>query len=192
MAFPERRTVDTVLTTALLAAVAVGIYFARRVILIFVFAILFTYLLDPVVKFLQRHSLFFRNLRGPAVVEVYLGFVLLVALAGYTFAPSLARSTARVLDEAPGFLNSLSTGDIASDLRRKYGWSEVQELRCRDFLARHKQDIQSLVPTVDLYLSNAAQMFGCLVLIPEWRVSCGCCFIPIGVRRFMHYEANCT
>ena len=132
----------------------------------FVFAILFTYLIDPVVKFLQRHSLFFRNLRGPAVVEVYLTFVLLIALAGYTFAPSLATSTARVLDEAPAFLNSLSTGDIASDLRGKYGWSEAQELRFRAFLARHKQDIQSLVPTVDRYLSNAAQIIGCLLLIP--------------------------
>jgi len=166
MAFPDRRTVDILLTTAWVTAVGVGVYCARRVILIFVFAIFFSYLLDPVVKFLQRHSLFFRNLRGPAVVEVYLGFVLLVALAGYTFAPSLARSTARVLDEAPAFLSSLSTGDIASDLRGKYGWSEVQELRFRDFLARHKQDIQSLVPTVDRYLSHAAQMFGCLVLIP--------------------------
>jgi predicted PurR-regulated permease PerM len=166
MAFPDRRTVDILLTTAWVTAVGVAVYCARRVILIFVFAIFFSYLLDPVVKFLQRHSLFFRNLRGPAVVEVYLGCVLLVALAGYTFAPSLARSTARVLDEAPAFLNSLSTGDIAGDLRGKYGWSEVQELRFRDFLARHKQDIQSLVPTVDRYLSNAAQMFGCLVLIP--------------------------
>jgi predicted PurR-regulated permease PerM len=132
----------------------------------FVFAIFFTCLIDPVVKFLQRHSLFFRNLRGPAIVEVYLTFVLLIALGGYTFAPSLARSTTRVLDEAPAFLNSLSTGDIASDLRGKYGWSEAQELRFRAFLARHKEDIQSLVPTVDRYLSNAAQIFGYLLLIP--------------------------
>ena len=166
MAFPERRTVDILLTTALLVAVGVGVYCARRVILIFVFAIFFTYLLDPIVKFLQRHSLFFRNLRGPAVVEVYLAFVLLIALAGYTFAPTLVRSTVRVTDKAPAFLNSLSTGDIASDLRGKYGWSEEQELRFRTFLARHKQDIQSLIPTVDRYLSNAAQIFGCLLLIP--------------------------
>src|SRR6266568_4077701 len=67
MAFPERRTVDILLTTALLTAVGVAVYCARRVILMFVFAILFTYLIDPVVKFLQRHSLFFKNLRGPAV-----------------------------------------------------------------------------------------------------------------------------
>src|SRR6266581_1408226 len=166
IAFPERRTVDILLTSALLTAAGVAVYCARRVILMFVFAILFTYLIDPVVKFLQRHSLFFRNLRGPAVVEVYLTFVLLMALAGYTFAPSLATSTARVLDEAPTFLNSLSSGDIASDLRGKYGWSEAQELRFRAFLARHKQDIQSLVPTVDRHLSNAAQMFACLLLIP--------------------------
>jgi predicted PurR-regulated permease PerM len=166
MAFPDRRTVDILLTTALLTAVGVAVYCARRVILMFVLAILFTYLIDPAVKCLQRHSLFFRDLRGPAVVEVYLTLVLLIALAGYTFAPSLATSTARVLDEAPAFLNSLSTGDMASDLRGKYGWSEAQELRFRAFLARHKQDIQSLVPTVDRYLSNAAQMFGYLLLIP--------------------------
>ena len=58
------------------------------IILIFVLAILFTYLIDPLMKFLQRHSLFFRNLRGPAVVEVYLAFVILIALAGYSFAPN--------------------------------------------------------------------------------------------------------
>jgi len=166
MAFPDRRTVNIALTIALLTAVGVAIYCARRVVLIFVFSILFTYLLDPVVKFLQRHALFFRNLRGPAVVEAYLAFVLLIALAGYWLAPSLSRNTARAMDEVPAFLNSLSTGDIASDLRGEYGWSEAQELRFRGFLAQHKQDIQNLVPTIDHYLSNAAQIFGYLLLIP--------------------------
>ena len=166
MAFPERRTVDILLTTALVTSVGVGLYCARRVILIFVFSILFTYLLDPVVKFLQRHSLFFRNLRGPAVDEVYLALVLLIALTGYWFAPRLSRNTAKVMDEVPAFVNGLTTGDIASDLRGEYGWNEAQELNFRAFLARHKQDIQNLVPTVDHYLSNAAQIFGCLLLIP--------------------------
>ena len=87
--------VDILLTTALLTSVGVGLYYARQVILIFVFSILFTCLLDPVVKFLQRHSLFFRDLRVPAVVEVYLTLVLLIALAEYWFAPRLSRNTAR-------------------------------------------------------------------------------------------------
>ncbi len=57
MAFPDRRTANILLTILLFAGIGVVVYSARRIILIFVFAILFTYLIDPVVKFLQRHSL---------------------------------------------------------------------------------------------------------------------------------------
>src|SRR6266496_1777610 len=166
MAFPQRRTLDILLTILFFSVVCVTVYSARRILLIFVFAIFFAYLIDPVVKFLQRHSLFFKNLRGPAVVEVYLAFVILIALAGYTFAPGMARNTMKLVDEAPVVLNSLSTGDIATELRGKYGWSEEQEFRFRAFLARHKDTIERLVPAVDRYISNAAQLFGVLLLIP--------------------------
>ena len=166
MAFPQRRTLDVLLTILFFSVVCAAVYSARRIILIFVFAIFFAYLIDPVVKFLQRHSLFFRNLRGPAVVEVYLAFVVLIALLGYSFAPGLARNTMKLVDEAPVLLNSLSTGDIATQLRGEYGWSEEQEFRFRAFLARHKDGIERLVPTVDGYISNAAQLFGVLLLIP--------------------------
>jgi predicted PurR-regulated permease PerM len=166
MAFPQRRTLDILLTILFFGVVCAAVYSARRILLIFVFAIFFAYLIDPVVKFLQRHSLFFRNLRGPAVVEVYIAFVILIALLAYTFAPRLAKSTMKLVDEAPVVLNSLSTGDIATDLRGKYGWSKEQEFRFRTFLARHKDAIDRLVPAVDRYISNAAQLFGVLLLIP--------------------------
>jgi predicted PurR-regulated permease PerM len=146
--------------------VCAAIYSARRIILIFVLAVFFAYLIDPVVKFLQRHSLFFRNLRGPAVVEVYLAFVTLIALLGYAFAPGVARNTVKLVDEVPVLLDGLSTGDIAAELRGKYGWSEQQEFRFRAFLARHKEDVQGLVRVVDHYLSHAAQVLGLLLLIP--------------------------
>src|SRR5713226_10760750 len=166
MVFLERRTADVLLTILLFAAVCAAVYSARRILLIFVLAVFFAYLIDPVVKFLQRHSLFFRNLRGPAVVEVYLAFVVLIALLGYVFAPGLARNTVKLVDEVPVLLDSLSTGDIATELGGKYGWSEEQEFRFRAFLARHRVDIQGLVRGIDRYLSNAAQVLGCLLLIP--------------------------
>ena len=166
MAFPERRTADVLLTMLFFAVVCAAVYSARRILLIFVLAVFFAYLIDPVVKFLQRHSLFFRNLRGPAVVEVYLAFVVLIALLGYAFAPGLGRTTVKLVDEAPVLLDSLSTGDIATELGGKYGWSEEQEFRFRAFLSRHRVDIQGLVRGVDRYLSNAAQVLGWLLLIP--------------------------
>ncbi len=166
MAFPERRTGNILLTILLYAVVCAAIYSARRIILVCVFAILFTYLIDPVVKFLQRHSLLFKHLRGPAVVEVYLALVILVVLSGYRFAPSLARNTVKLVDGIPVLLDGLSTGEIATELGGKYGWSDEQEFRFREFLARHRVDIQALVRGVDRYLSNAAQVLGWLLLIP--------------------------
>jgi predicted PurR-regulated permease PerM len=166
MAFPERRTADILLTILFFAVVCSAAYSARRIILIFVLAVFFAYLIDPVVKFLQRHSLFFRNLRGPAVVEVYLVIVILIAALGYTLAPGVARNTVKLVDEVPAVLNGLSTGDIATQLAGKYGWSEEQEFRFRAFLGRHREDIQGLVRGVDRLLSSAAQVLGWLVLIP--------------------------
>jgi predicted PurR-regulated permease PerM len=57
MAFPDRRTWN-VLLTALLFGLALGIVYARAVIVIFAFSILFAYLINPIVGFLQSHSLF--------------------------------------------------------------------------------------------------------------------------------------
>ena len=166
MAFPDRRTADVLLTILFFAVVCAAIYCARRIILVFILAVFFAYLIDPVVKFLQRHSLIVRNLRGPAVVEVYLVLLVLVALLGYTFAPGIARNTVKVIDEVPVLIDGLSTGDIATQLGGKYGWSEGQEFRMRAFLARHKDDVQGLVRTVDRSLSELAQLLAWLLLIP--------------------------
>jgi predicted PurR-regulated permease PerM len=164
--FPDRGTLNVVLTILLVAAVCVVIYTARRMIVIFVFAVLFAYLLDPVVKFLQRHSLFFRDLRGPAVIETYLAFLLMTVLVGYSFAPGIARNTIKLIDGIPVVLDGLSTGDIVTELGDKYGWSDKQEVRFQAFLKRHKDDIQSVVQIADRYLSHAAIVVLCLILIP--------------------------
>jgi predicted PurR-regulated permease PerM len=166
MAFPERRIVDILLTTLFFAGVCAAVYFARRIILIFALAVLFAYLINPAVKFLQRHSLFFRNLRAPAVVEVYLAFMIMIAVAGYELAPGLARNTVVVVDKVPGLMEGLSTGDIATQLGEKYDWTEEQESRLRAFLARHKENIQDLVRSVDRFLADSAQWLGSALLIP--------------------------
>src|SRR5580704_2841410 len=101
MAFPDRRTADVLLTILLFAVVISVLYAARRVLLIFAFAILFSYLIDPAVRFLQRHSLFFKNLRGPHVIEAYLAFVILAALAVHEVAPRISRQTNTLFKELP-------------------------------------------------------------------------------------------
>ena len=55
------RTLDVLLTILFFAAVIAILYVARGVIVTFAFAILLAYLIDPVVRFLQNHSLFLRS-----------------------------------------------------------------------------------------------------------------------------------
>ena len=61
MALLDRRTARILLTILVFAVVLAIVYVARAVIIIFIFSILFAYLIDPVVRFLQRHSLFLRT-----------------------------------------------------------------------------------------------------------------------------------
>jgi len=103
-------------------------------------------------------------------VEVYVSIIILLAVVGYSFAPGVARNTARTIDQAPAFLDRLSNGDIAMDLRGKYGWTEEQEFRLRFFLVKHKEEIQRLVPTVDRYLSSLAIILWWLLLSLSWHL----------------------
>lgn len=166
MSFPDRRTTDVLLTVALFVSIGVIIYSARRILLILVLAIFFAYLINPMVKFMQSHSLFFRNLRGPAVVEVYIALVLLTAGTGYALAPRIATNTVKLVDKVPVMLDGATTGDIADQLAREYGWSEATEFRFRTFLVRHRRGIQDLAGTVDRFLVNAAEVIGYALLIP--------------------------
>jgi predicted PurR-regulated permease PerM len=61
MVSPDRRTASVLLTILLFAIVLTVVYVARTIIVIFAFSILFAYLINPIVRFLQRHSLFLKT-----------------------------------------------------------------------------------------------------------------------------------
>ncbi len=163
MAFPDRRTLNIVLTILLFAILCAIVYLARRVILIFVFAVLFAYLIDPVVRFLQRHSLFFKNLRGPHIVEAYLAFVLVLVVVAHGVAPGFSRHARALFREVPALVDELSTGEIATHLASKYQWTDQQEHRLKTLLLHHREDIQGMVGNAERL---AATLIGALFVIP--------------------------
>jgi predicted PurR-regulated permease PerM len=162
MSFPDRRTANIVLTILLLAAGTALLYSARHVLLLFVLAILLSYLADPAVRFLQRHSLLFKNLREPAILEVYLAFLLLAAFAAHA-ASGLVGPSGIPFTKLPGWIESLSSGDIATEIGDKYGWSEAGELRLKAFLVEHREEIQSLVRNAEQATSKTLAV---LVVVP--------------------------
>src|ERR1700693_4059275 len=97
MIFPDRRTASALLTILLFAIVLAVIYVARTVIIIFAFSILFAYLINPIVRFLQRHSLFFKNLRGPHVLEAYLALIVFTVLLSHGLLPAFRKNAGHLL-----------------------------------------------------------------------------------------------
>jgi len=159
----DPRTARVLLTTLVFALVLAIVYVARGVIIVFVFAILFAYLIDPVVRFLQRHSLFFKNLRGPHILEAYLGFLILIAVAIHGMDPGFFRHAGTLIRGFPAFSEQISTGEVATKLGEKYGWTDVEQLRLKSFLIQHHGQIQGLVENGRRIIPAA---IGSLVLIP--------------------------
>lgn len=163
MVFLDRRTAQVLSTILQFAVVLAIVYIARAVIVIFAFAILFAYLIDPVVRFLQGHSLFFKNLRGPHVAEAYLALLIFIALMAHALAPGFLGRTGKVLQQIPALSDRLSTGEIATDMANKYGWSDAQAVRMKTLLVQNRSNIQNLMGTTRRFATTA---IAALVVIP--------------------------
>lgn len=163
MAFPDRRTMSVLLTTLLFGVALAIVYVAREVIVIFAFSILFAYLINPMVKFLQSHSLLFRNLRGPHVAEAYLALLIFIALTAHVLAPGFLYRSSKLIRQVPVWSDRIATGEIATDMGSKYGWNDTQTRRLKTFLVQHRSGIQNAVGATQRF---ATGVIGAVVVIP--------------------------
>jgi len=163
MVFPDRRTASVLLTTLLFVLVLAIVYVARTVIVIFAFSILFAYLINPIVRFLQRRSLFFKNLRGPHVLEAYLVLILLTVLLSHGLFPEFRKNAGRLLAAIPTLTDRVSSGEIASNLGSNLGWADEQANQIRTLLQRHRSNIERSAGEIE---RSAPAAFAGILVIP--------------------------
>jgi predicted PurR-regulated permease PerM len=163
MVFPDRRTAGVLLTILLFALALAIVYVARTVIVIFALSILFAYLINPVVRFLQRHSLFFRNLRGPHVLEAYLAIIVVVLLLFHGLVPEFRKNVGRILLAIPALENNISSGEIANNLGSNRSWADERANQIRVLLERHHSNIDRALREIE---QAAPTAFAGILLIP--------------------------
>src|SRR5262245_49547696 len=149
MPFPDRRTASVLLTILLFALALSIIYVARTVIVIFAFSILFAYLIDPIVRFLQRHSLFFKNLRGPHVLEAYLAIMVVAVLLSHGLLPEFRKNGGRILSAIPALTDDVSSERIANSLGSNFGWADERADEIRILLKRHRPNIDRALAEIE-------------------------------------------
>jgi len=116
------RAVRVVWTVLLFAAVLGFAWAARRVLLLLAFAVVFAYLVFPVVRALQAWPPL-RRRRGVAVGIVYLVLVGVLAGAGAALGPRLRDDTAALARKAPEVSQQLQSGHVARDVLGRRGWT---------------------------------------------------------------------
>ena len=163
MTILDRSTAKILFTTLCFILSLIGIYRARQVIFIFILAILFTHLLEPLVQFLQRHFPLFRGLRGPAVVEVYLASVILVGCAVFAFIPGVARAPDVFLQNVAVSLDDLGNGNIIESVGDQYGWTASRTLQLKRLIVSHSAQIHGLVENIE---GTVPSVVGGLALVP--------------------------
>src|ERR1700730_2570172 len=162
MVFPDRRTASALLTILLFAIVLVVVYVARAVIVIFAFSILFAYLINPVVRFLQRHSLFFTNLRGPHVLEAYLALVLFTVLLSHSLLPEFRKNAGQLLATVPTLTDRVSSGEFANNLGASLGWADEQADKIRGCFQHHRANVERAAAKIEQ--TAPAALAGLLVI----------------------------
>lgn len=134
---PDDRTGNIVTTVALFLVAVAILYLARGAFFILLVSLLFAYLLEPTIAFVQRHSRLGRENRTWAIAQVYLIGTLLFGGLGYEFGPLLAAQIRSLGTAVPQILQGLSNGRAAVSLGSGHSLSAAQQMQLRDWLARH-------------------------------------------------------
>src|SRR5258708_5863499 len=163
MVLPDRRTASVLLTILLFAIVLAVVYVARTVIAIFAFSILFALLIDPVLRLPPRPSLFFKNLRGPRVLEASLALIVFTVLLSHGLFPQFRKNSGQLLAAVPTLTDRVSSGEIAENLGTNLGWADEQANQIRVFLQRHRANIEHAAATIE---ESAPAALAGFVVIP--------------------------
>jgi predicted PurR-regulated permease PerM len=133
----DDNTGNAVTTVALFLAAVTVLYVARGAFFILLLSLLFAYLLEPAVAWVQQHWRLGRKNRGWAIAQVYLVGTLVLGSLGFAFGPHLVAQLKNLNAAVPGILEGLSSGKAVVSLGDGHGLSAAQQLEIRSWLARH-------------------------------------------------------
>jgi len=162
MSLIDART-TRVLFTALLFALAVGfLYIARRTLIAFLFAILFAYLIDPLVSRTER---LVRG-RGRAIAIIYILLIALLITFFFFVGPNIGHEAQRLSEALPALLERVGSGQIAEQIGLERGWSLRTIQQAKSFLAGHRDDLLHVAQRVGLRVAEVARQSYLLILVP--------------------------
>ncbi|MGH9393922.1 MAG: AI-2E family transporter [Terriglobales bacterium] len=159
----DARTARVLATLLLCGLALIFVYLAWRTLITFLFAILFAYLLEPLVGELQTR---FHLGRGRAVAAMYV--VLAAALGAFLFfvGPHIVQQAGKLAQLAPAVSRRLASGQIVQQMGQQRGWSWDTQQRIQLFIAQHQAEIAAWEQSLLQEVANVASNLWWVALVP--------------------------
>jgi len=166
MEFLDKRTASVLITILLFFAAGAFLYLAGRVLIVFLFAIFFAYLLDPLVSRIEQWRPISRGSRTIAILEVYAILCLVVGIVLLLVGPAIMNQGRRLGDALPGLFEKVTSGQIAWQIGSNRGWSYNTQIRVQQFLAGHGNVVLGWITLLGSRVAVFAQNVIWIALIP--------------------------
>jgi predicted PurR-regulated permease PerM len=134
----DQRTASVLSTVLIFVVIGAFLYGARKILVVFLLAIFFAYLLYPLVKLVQQKSRLSRGSRDRAIAQVYIVLLISFIGIGVGIGPYVATEGRHLWASIPELIGKLTSGQIALTIGGRRGWSYDTQLRIQQFLAAHR------------------------------------------------------
>ena len=162
MALIDTRTARVLFTALLFLAGLALVYLARHTLVLFLFAIFFAYLVEPLVSHVVRWV----HTRTRAIALIYVGLAVLLTVFFSFIGPRMGREAQRLTENLPALLGNISSGQIAIQIGSQRGWSFRTQQQVKNYLATHSGELAQMASHAGLRIATLAQNVWWLILIP--------------------------
>jgi predicted PurR-regulated permease PerM len=161
----DKRAAQVLATVLLFVAIGAFAWGAHRILIAFLFAIFFAYLLEPLVVLAGRIR-FAKGSRPRAILIVYLLLACVVSLFFYLLGPKLVHEGRGLAKQFPALLENVTSGQIAHQIGNMHGWSASTQERVQQFLANHQDTILGWAQAAGARAAELSTNAVFLLLIP--------------------------
>jgi predicted PurR-regulated permease PerM len=159
----HKETASVLFTIIVFTLLLGSVYQARRPLTAFVIAILFAYLLNPMVDRFQR---LLRCSRGNSLIATYLVLSMGLAGIGMTAGPRIFREAVTLGKELPTLMENVGSGQIAQQYGTQHRWDDETRIKVQQFLAGHREVMTQYTRDAVNRVAGLAGNLMWLVLIP--------------------------
>jgi predicted PurR-regulated permease PerM len=160
----DRRAARYTFTAAMVLLVLYLLYLTRQALFVFVLALLFAYLLSPLVNLLDRF-LPGRRTRTPALTLAYLIFIGVTAFAVFEIGSTAVDQAGNLMKKLPDMLASWQHPNTGEKPDSASIQDQVVE-RLRQEIAKRSSDVLSALPQFGLKFLSVASDLVYVVIIP--------------------------